>query len=208
MAAGAALAVAFPVGCGKPASPAKTVGASDPQGRVVCGVDEAREYYCDALVPLESSHPAPEPYSTCPASIEVHDAAFPPRDGAGRFDAPRTEDARRRSAPGQQCCYGWCGGLSVTSPADVPESSCKKPLAFAESYCIFELESGTEGQLAPSPFDRCPAAIRPPADHVYAVPSGALLDPALSSDRRRGGDPLCCYSWCSVAPPGTTITRP
>ncbi len=175
---------------------------------MACGVDEAREYFCDALLPVQSSRPAPEPYSTCPSSIEVQDAAFPPRDGAGRFDAPRTELARRRAPPGQQCCYGWCGALTVVSPADVPESQCRQPLSFPESYCIFELEGGTEGELASSPFDRCPAAIRPPEDRVYAVPRGALFDPALSNERRQGGDPLCCYSWCSIAPPATTITRP
>jgi hypothetical protein len=167
-------------------------------------VDEVREYSCEALLPVESSRPAPDPYGTCPSSIEVRDATFPPKGGSGDFDVARTEFVRGRSPPGQQCCYSWCGNLEVVSP-EVVEDRCRQPLAFAESYCTTELESGTTGELAASPFERCAAAIRPPAAAVFSVPPGAHLDPALSTARRKGGDALCCYSWCSIAPPGTSL---
>jgi hypothetical protein len=167
-------------------------------------VDEVREYSCEALLPVESSRPAPEPYATCPSSIEVRDAVFPPKNGTGDFDPSRTEFVRRRSPPGQQCCYSWCGKLEVVEPA-VVEDRCQRPLAFAESYCTTELESGSKGVLAGAPFDRCAAAIRPPAAAAFSVPPGASLDAGLSSARRKGGESLCCYSWCSIAPPGTSL---
>jgi hypothetical protein len=190
-------------GCGKPARRARD-GDTQRAGARVCKANEVREYSCEALLPVESARPAPDPYGTCPSSIEVRDAHFPPRSGTGDFDPARTEFVRHRSPPGQQCCYSWCGKLEVVSP-EVVEDRCREPLAFAESYCTAELESGTEGDLAPSPFDRCAAAIRPPAAAAFSVPPGANLDPALSTTRRKRGEDLCCYSWCSVSPPGTSL---
>jgi hypothetical protein len=173
---------------------------------VACGVDEVREYHCDALLPRTSALPAPEPYETCPSAIEVPDAVFPPKSGSGRFDASRTERARRRAPPGTQCCYSWCGKLTVVDPKRVV-NRCREPLAFHESYCISELEGGTRGTLASAPFGACPAAIRPPEATAFSVPSGALFDPSLTSSRRLAHEPLCCYGWCSIAPPGTALER-
>ena len=150
--------------------------------------------------------PAPPPYETCPSSIEARDAVFPPKNASGRFDARQTELARRRAPPGQQCCYSWCGKLEVVESSAVTDS-CRKPLAFPESYCVLELEGGTRGELASEPFDRCALAIRPPAGKVFSVPDGALLDPTLTASRRKRGDPLCCYGWCSIAPPGSGLER-
>jgi hypothetical protein len=190
-------------GCGKPAR--RAGGAEAKRAETSrCNPDQVREYSCDALLPVESARPAPEPYGTCPSSIEVQDATFPPKSGAGDFDPARTEFVRRRSPPGQQCCYSWCGKLEVVEPS-VVEDRCRQPLAFAESYCVAELESGTEGELAGSPFERCAAAIKPPPAAAFSVPPGASLDPGLSSARRQGGENLCCYSWCSIAPPGTNL---
>jgi hypothetical protein len=171
-----------------------------------CGVDEVREYRCDALLPRTSALPAPEPYETCPSALEVRDAVFPPASGAGRFDAKRTERARRRAPPGTQCCYSWCGKVSVVKPS-VAVDRCREPLAFHESYCIAELESGTRGQVAQEPYGACPAAIRPPDGAAFSVPAGALLDYKLTGVRRRANEPLCCYGWCSIAPPGTALER-
>jgi hypothetical protein len=199
---GTALAALF-FACGKPARPAQSGDEKRVEAHL-CKADEVREYGCDSLLPVESARPAPEPYGTCPSSIEVRDAHFPPKSGAGDFDAARTEFVRRRSPPGQQCCYSWCGKLDVVSP-EVVEDRCRQPLAFAESYCTTELESGTEGDVGPSPFDRCAAAIRPPAAAAFSVPPGANLDTGLSSARRKRGENLCCYSWCSIAPPGTSL---
>lgn len=195
--------LAFALGCGKTAKRPRS-GQSPRADASLCKIDEVREYSCDALLPVESSRPAAEPYGTCPSSIEVRDATFPPKNGTGDFDAARTEFIRRRSAPGQQCCYSWCGKLEVVEPA-VVEDRCRQPLAFAESYCVNELESGTKGDVVASPFDRCAAAIRPPAAAAFSVPPGASFDSALSTARRQTGESLCCYSWCSIAPPGTSL---
>jgi hypothetical protein len=196
------LAVLF-FGCGRPASRARS-GEVAREGANLCREDEVREYSCESLLPVQSARPAEEPYETCPSSLEVRDATFPPKTGVGDFDASRTEFVRRRSPPGQQCCYSWCGKLEVVDP-ELVEERCREPLAFPESYCVTELESGTSEELAPSPFERCAAAIRPPPAAAFSVPRGARLDPALSSVRRQGGESLCCYSWCSIAPPGTTL---
>ena len=109
-----------------------------------CGIDEVREYHCEALLPRTSALPAPVPYETCPSALGVKDAVFPPLSGAGLFDASRTERARRRAPPGTQCCYSWCGKVAVVDPAKVV-NRCREPLAFHESYCIAELENGTRG---------------------------------------------------------------
>src|SRR5689334_17334064 len=56
--------------CGGDAHPAavpiKEVGLTP----ATCGVDEVREYRCDALLPRTSALPAAEPYETCPSSID------------------------------------------------------------------------------------------------------------------------------------------
>jgi hypothetical protein len=186
----------------KPTHSAEEVGLEPP----ACGVDEVREYRCEALLPRASALPAPEPYETCPSGIEVRDAVFPPKSGSGRFDANRTERARRRSPPGTQCCYSWCGKVAVVDPK-VAVDRCREPLSFPESYCIAELEAGTRGKSATAPYNACPAAIRPPDATAFSVPPAALLDRSLTASRRLGREPLCCYGWCSIAPPGTALER-
>jgi hypothetical protein len=170
-----------------------------------CRVDEVREYHCESLLPWTNALPAPEPYSSCPSGIEVKDAVFPPRSRAGRFDSQRTAWVRKRSP--QQCCYSWCGKLAVVEASEVV-NHCRQPLAFPESACVPELEVGTRLDLAAEPFDRCALAIRPPRANVFSVPkNGALFSPSLTAAKRRGGDSLCCYGWCSIAPPGTGLER-
>jgi len=171
-----------------------------------CGVDEVREYRCDALLPRTSALPAPEPYETCPSALEVRDTMFPPASGSGRFDAARTERMRRRARPGQQCCYSWCSKLTVVDPGVVVDR-CRDPLAFHESYCIAELESGTNGSTAGAPYSACPAAIQPPAGASFSVPPGAFLDVKQTAERRKSQEALCCYDWCSHAPPGSALER-
>lgn len=205
----AALTAAFAAwlaSCGGSAPPPQAETSATALNPPACGVDEVREYRCDALLPRTSALPAPEPFEMCPSGIEVKDAVFPPRSGAGRFDARRTERARRRAPPGTQCCYSWCGKLKVVDPAKVLDR-CREPLAFHESYCIAELEGGTRGALASEPYGACPAAIRPPDAAAFSVPNGALLDYRLTAARRRSSEPLCCYGWCSIAPPGTGLER-
>lgn len=201
------LGAALAFGCGGEAAP---VAAPDTTRSELqppaCGVDEVREFRCDALLPRTSALPAPAPYDTCPSAMEVQDAVFPPANGAGRFDAARTERARRRAPPGQQCCYSWCGKLTVVEP-DTVVDHCREPLAFRESTCIAALESGTNGGIAASPYNACPAAIRPPAATAFSVPAGALFDARLTAARRKAQEALCCYGWCSQAPPGTALER-
>ena len=201
---GFALVCAFSASCGggKAAKDGDRRAQFEP---TACGLDEVREYRCEALLPWTSALPAPAPYSACPSGIEVKEAVFPSRSGLGRFDSPRTAWARQR-AP-QQCCYSWCGKLAVVEATEVV-NRCGEPLAFPESYCVPELETGTRLDLAAEPFDRCALAIRPPGDNVFAVPkTGALLSPSLTAAKRRGREALCCYGWCSIAPPGTGLER-
>jgi hypothetical protein len=184
--------------------PKATQTAELDRGVRACGLDEVREVRCEALLPWTSAMPAAAPYESCPSSIEVREAVFPPASASGRFDVAQTEQARRR-AP-QQCCYSWCGKLEVVE-ASAATDRCQQPLAFRESYCVAELESGTRGDLASAPYDRCALAIRPPPAGVFSVPPGALLDPSLTEQRRKRGAPLCCYGWCSIAPPGSGLER-
>ncbi|HTQ02649.1 MAG TPA: hypothetical protein VMI54_02290 [Polyangiaceae bacterium] len=207
--ASAAVAAAFAIwlaSCGGSAPAPRGETGEAALNPPACGVDEVREFRCDALLPRTSALPAPEPFETCPSAIEVKDAVFPPRSGAGRFDAHRTERARRRAPPGTQCCYSWCGKLKVVDPDKVVDR-CREPLAFHESYCIAELEGGSKGALASEPYGACPAAIRPPDAAAFSVPNGALLDYRLTAARRKANEPLCCYGWCSIAPPGTALER-
>lgn len=170
-----------------------------------CGTDQVREYYCESLLPWTSALPAPEPYSACPSSIEVSDPVFPPRAGVARFDSQRTGWVKKRSP--QQCCYSWCGQLDVVEANEVVDS-CQQPLAFPESACVPELETGTRWELAAEPYDRCALAIRPPGARAFSVPQkGALFSSSLTAVKRREGERLCCYGWCSLAPPGTGLER-
>ncbi len=175
---------------------------------VACGKDQVREYRCDALLPLSSSLPAPEPYSACPGVIDVVNPTYVPLAKTATFDAVHTEFMRRRAPPGHQCCYSWCAKLDVAEVSEVPPGSrCNEPLAFPEKHCMPEPEGRISTQLADPPFDRCPAAVRPPQAAVFSVPTAALFHPGLTNERRAAGFGECCYAWCSIAPPGTGLER-
>jgi hypothetical protein len=175
---------------------------------VACGKDQVREYRCDALLPLSSSLPAPEPYSACPGVIDVVAPTYVPLAKTAAFDAVHTEFMRRRALPGHQCCYSWCARLEVRSVIDVPPAGgCDQPLAFPERHCLPEPEGRISKELAQAPFDRCPAAVRPPKAASFSVPAAAALHPGLTNERRGQGFGECCYAWCSIAPPGTGLER-
>jgi hypothetical protein len=96
-----------------------------------CGKDQVREYRCDALLPLHSALPAPEPYGACPGMIDVVAPIFVPLSRTAAFDAVHTEFMRRRAPPGHQCCYSWCAShpeAAATSRSPFPRSSaCPSP---------------------------------------------------------------------------------
>lgn len=173
-----------------------------------CGEDEVREYQCEALLPLGPALSAPEPYGSCPITMEVGFSHYPTTVDQARFDARYTDYIRKRSSPGHNCCYSWCAKAKIADPAEVvPGSGCQSPLAFRESYCLTEPESGISGTPAAPPYDRCPAAIEPPKAAAFSVPKAALLDQKSTSSRRAQGRPECCYAWCSNAPPGSGLER-
>src|SRR5262245_56779394 len=172
-----------------------------------CGVDEVREYFCDELLPLASSLPAPAPYDNCPGSIEEHVGLHQPLPPVALFDEDYTAYIRRRMPPGNSCCYSWCGQIRVVSLSEITQDGgCNNPLAFRETYCFEEPEGGTKAP-AGSPFEQCPAAIAPPEGAAFAVPKAAALDPQASFQKRQQGFKQCCYGWCSTAPAGTGLER-
>jgi hypothetical protein len=173
-----------------------------------CGKDQVREYRCDALLPLSSALPAPEPYDACPGVIDVVDPIFVPLEKAAEFDAVHTEFMRKRAPPGHQCCYSWCARLDVADASEVPPNGrCGEPLAFAEKICMPEPEGRISKAYAAAPFDRCAEAVRPPQGASFSVPKAALLSPNLTTERRNLGFAECCYGWCSIAPPGSGLER-
>ncbi len=173
----------------------------------VCGADQVREYFCDDLLPLSSSLPAPEPFSDCPGSIDHHVGLHQPRPPVAVFDAGYTKQTRARVAPGHSCCYSWCAPLRIQSLSDaLPDGGCRRASVFRETYCIPELESGTS-YPAPSPLSACPLAIKPPAGAAFAVPPAAPLDLNETQRRRAAGQRQCCYGWCSENPSGENLQR-
>lgn len=177
--------------------------AHDPNS--TCREDEVREYFCDDLLPLSSSRPAPEPYDNCPATADVRHASFKAVSRIAAFDQSFTEYTRRRVPPGHSCCYGWCGRVELADPSLASAAACRDANGLHESFCMRELEGGTS-EPAASPFDRCPAALRPPEVLAFAAPRSALLDAPLTAQRRRDMQLAdCCYSWCSIAPSGTVL---
>lgn len=204
---------ALPVACrsGDGENQAKTASEVDVGASLVpvaCGKDQVREYRCDALLPLSSSLPAPEPYGACPGIIDIVAPIYEPLAETAEFDAVHTEFMRRRAPPGHQCCYSWCGKLEVASVSEVPPGSrCQEPLAFPERLCMPEPEGRISTEHAAAPFDRCAAAVRPPQGASFSVPTAALLHPGITNERRGLGLAECCYSWCSIAPPGSGLER-
>jgi hypothetical protein len=207
----ALLVALLPSACGSSSSENPANTASDVEASLVpapCGKDQVREYRCDALLPLSSSLPAPEPYGACPGVIDVVDPIFEPLQKTASFDAVHTEFMRRRAPPGHQCCYSWCAKLDVAPVSEVPPGSrCGEPLAFPEKLCMPEPEGRITTEHAAAPFDRCAAAIRPPQGASFSVPSAALLHPGITNERRGLGLSECCYAWCSIAPPGSGLER-
>jgi hypothetical protein len=173
-----------------------------------CGEDQVREYRCESLLPLSSALPAPEPYGACPGVIDLVAPLYDPVAKTAGFDAVHTEFMRRRAPPGHQCCYSWCGRLEVARVSDVPPGSrCNEPLAFPEKFCMPTPEGRVSTERAAAPFERCAAAVRPPQGAAFSVPTAALLHPGITNERRGLGFSECCYSWCSIAPPGTGLER-
>ncbi len=191
-------------GCSSPRSPARAPGSGQ---AAICGVDETREYYCEDLLPLSSSMPAPSPYQACPASIDEPSGVYDPPATIGLFDTSYTEYIRKRAPPGHACCFSWCSHVKVADPrAPSIRQACQMATAFREQYCMAEPESGTTLPAA-APFNRCPAAIVPPARAVFAVPPAAPFDFQLTASHRGKGEADCCYAWCSEAPAGSGLQR-
>jgi hypothetical protein len=170
-----------------------------------CKEDEVREYFCDDLLPLSSSRPAPEPFDNCPATTDIRHGSFKAVGHVAAFDQSFTEYTRRRVPPGHSCCYGWCAQVQIADPSLASPAACRDANGLRESFCMRELEGGTSlpGQ---SPFERCPAALKPPEVASFSAPNAALLDASQTAQRRRDKQLAeCCYGWCSIAPSGTVL---
>ncbi|MBN2191455.1 MAG: hypothetical protein JW751_01460 [Polyangiaceae bacterium] len=173
----------------------------------VCGIDEAREYFCDELLPRESALPAVPPYEDCPGVVDEHVGELDPTPTVAVFDPSYTEHIRKRQPPGNSCCYSWCSKITLRDPATVdPRAGCDDARAIRETYCLDEPEAGTS-RPSPSPYERCPDAIAPPEVAAFYAPQGALFDPTETGTRRQRGFRECCYAWCSVVPQGGVSAR-
>jgi hypothetical protein len=205
---GAALFVvglALLVACHGPAKVSASAPKPQRDPSLPCREDEVREYFCDDLMPLSSSRPAPEPYDNCQATANIRHASFEAVGHVAAFDQSFTEYTRKRVPPGHSCCYGWCAQVKVADPSLASPAACRDANGLRESFCMRELEGGTTGP-APSPFDRCPAAVKPPDVVAFAAPNSALFDVAQTAQRRRDKQLAdCCYGWCSIAPAGTVL---
>lgn len=190
--------------CGGSSKPAESTSGVKPSA-IQCKADEAREYFCDDLLPLSASLPAPAPYESCPSSIDHPASEYEPAPQLGLFDTSYTEYTRKRAPPGHACCYSWCNQVKLADPA-APEArtACATASAFREEYCMPELEGGS-AQSVGSPFDKCPTAISPPSKAVFSSPKVALFDSGLTTSHRGKGQVECCYAWCSQAPAGSGI---
>ena len=170
-----------------------------------CREDEVREYFCDDLLPLSSSRPAPEPYDNCPATTDIRHGSFQAVGRVAAFDQSFTDYTRKRVPPGHSCCYGWCAKVKIADPGLASPAACRDANGLRESFCMRELEGGTS-RPAQSPFDRCPAALKPPEVVAFAAPSSALFDASRTAQRRRDMQLAdCCYGWCSITPAGTVL---
>lgn len=164
-----------------------------------------REYFCDDLLPLSSSRPAPEPYDNCPATTDVRQGSFKAIGRIAGFDPGYTDYTRKRVQPGHSCCYGYCAKVKVADPGLASPAACRDVNGMHESFCMRELEGGTS-RPAQTPFDRCPAALKPPEVVAFSAPNAALLDAAQTAQRRREIQLAdCCYGWCSITPAGTVL---
>lgn len=196
------------VACHGPAPVRARAAAPQRDPSLPCREDEVREYFCDDLLPLSSSRPAPEPYDTCPATADIRHASFKAVGHVAAFDQSFTEYTRKRVPPGHSCCYGWCAQVKLADPGLASPAACRDANGLRESFCMRELEGGTS-EPAPSPFDRCPAALKPPDVVAFAAPNSALFDVTQTAQRRRDKQLAdCCYGWCSIAPSGTVLNSP
>jgi hypothetical protein len=183
--------------------PPKEPSKLEKAGLTACPADQARRFFCDELLPLESSFHAPEPYETCPGAFEPPGEEDSP---VGAFDSNYTAFIRQRIPPGSACCYSWCEQVKVADPelAD-PPVRCRMPTGIAESYCFHQMETATSDPAA-APYDRCPRAVVPSTRDVFSVPKAALLDSAASAKKsQENRTPECCYTWCSKAPSGVEM---
>jgi hypothetical protein len=172
-----------------------------------CGIDQTREYFCEDLLPLATSMPAPSPYEACPSSIEDPASEYDPPPSYGLFDTGYTEYTRKRAPPGHSCCYSWCNKVKLADASSPSiRDACHTATAFREEYCMAEPEQGTSDPAGGS-YNRCPAAIVPPAKSVFAAPLAAALDAQATGTHRARGQADCCYAWCSQAPPGSGILQ-
>lgn len=166
-----------------------------------CGPDQIREYYCDELLPTNSSMPAPAPYEACPGSISSHQGTIQPTPPTATFDGSYTAYIRKRMPPGNSCCYSWCNAIKVVEAEQVPaDRGCGQALAMQEQYCFESMEGGTSRGMA-SPYEGCPVAIQPPAGASFSVPPAAGFDQASTQAKRAQGFQQCCYAWCSKGAP-------
>ena len=177
--------------------------AQDPSAP--CHEDQVREYFCDDLLPLTSSRPAPDPFDNCPSTTDIGNSGYPPLGSVARFDESFTTYTRKRVQPGHSCCYSWCAKVKVADPSAAAPAVCHDPSGMHWDYCMRELEGGTSVPAA-APFDRCPLAISPPEVAVFAAPRSAQLDVAQTGKRRSDKQLAeCCYGWCSQMPTGTVL---
>ena len=198
----------FSAACRGPASSRVQATARQPDPNLPCKEDQVREYFCDDLLPLTSSRPAPAPFDNCPATTDIRNGSFKAIGHVAAFDPSFTEYTRRRVPPGHSCCYGWCAQVEIADPALASPAACRDANGLRESFCMRELEGGTS-LPAPSPYERCPAALEPPEVASFSAPKSALLEASQTAQRRRDKQLAdCCYAWCSIAPAGTVLKTP
>ena len=190
--------------CQRPLSEQAQEAAREQDPSLPCGEDEGREYFCDDLLPLTSSRPAPEPYDNCPGTVDIRPGAYKPIGHVAGFDKGFTEYTRKRAQPGHSCCYSWCAKTIVADPSKAAPMQCRDTYGMQEHFCLRELESTSAP--APRPYDRCPVAVKPPEQSSFSAPASALIDVA-STAKQRDETKLadCCYSWCSKVPAGTVL---
>jgi hypothetical protein len=191
--------------CQKPVSEEARVAAREQDPTAPCGLDEAREYFCDDLLPLSSSRPAPEPYDNCPGTVDVRPGSYKPIGRVAGFDKGYTEYTRKRVQPGHSCCYSWCTKVDVADPSRAAPAACRDAYGMPETFCMREIETETS-EPAAAPYGRCAAAVKPPDVSAFSAPASALLDVPQTTQRRQDTKlPECCYGWCSKAPSGTVL---
>lgn len=189
---------------GSQAKPADSAEADLSGPPPPCGKDEAREYFCDDLLPFKGGKAAPEPYQTCPSNVAVKGNVFKPTSSVARFDQTRTEWTRKRVPPGHACCYSWCSTLVVADTDGVDPAACQQPNAMRERLCISSAEAGVSDAAA-TPNEGCASAVTPPAGVSFTPPKAAALDLQATAEKRSQGLSECCYGWCSKAPLGTGL---